>query len=311
MKIAIVGIGGVGGYFGGKLALQYEPEDEHQIIFVARGPHLEKIKKTGLEVTTQEEGAFVARPAYATDNPEELGPLDVIILCVKGYGLDAAAQMMVKNIHDDTAIITVLNGVDNAERLKAILSKGNVLNGCVYISSRIASPGKIEQVAGPRTLIFGPEDGSIEPYKEIESVLQNAGIKATRSSNIQTDVWTKFVFMGPLAGITSMMDKPFGGIMEDKDNVKMTEGLMREVESLAKAQNVFLSDDVVEKSLALARNFPYETKSSLQLDFEKGNPSEIETFTGYVVKSGKASGITTPFHDQVYSALKEKEAKAQ
>ena len=92
MKIAIVGIGGVGGYFGGKLALQYEPEDEHQIVFVARGPHLEKIKEKGLEVTTQEEGAFVARPAYATDNPEELGPLDVIILCVKGYGLDAASN---------------------------------------------------------------------------------------------------------------------------------------------------------------------------------------------------------------------------
>ena len=311
MKIAIVGIGGVGGYFGGKLARQYESKDDHQIMFVVRGPHLEKIKEKGLEVTTQEEGTFVAIPAYATGNPEELGPVDVIILCVKGYGLDAAARMLVNNIHDDTVIITVLNGVDNAERLKTTLHKRSVLNGCVYISSRIVSPGKIQQVAGPRTLIFGPEDGSIEPYKNIESVLQNAGIKATLSSNIQTDVWTKFVFMGPLAGITSMLDKPFGAIMEDQDNVKMTEGLMREVESLAKAQNVSLPDDVVRKSLALARNFPYETKSSLQLDFEKGKPSEIETFTGYVVKSGKVFGITTPFHDQVYSALKEKEAKTQ
>jgi 2-dehydropantoate 2-reductase len=307
MKIAIVGIGGVGGYFGGKLAHQYESKDDHQISFVVRGPHLEKIKESGLEVTTQEEGTFVARPAYATDNTEELGPVDVIILCVKGYGLDAAARMLANNIHDDTVIITVLNGVDNAKRLKAILNKGSVLNGCVYISSRIVSPGKIEQVAGPRTLIFGPEDGSIAPYKNIESVLQNAGIKATLSPNIKTDVWTKLVFMGPLAGITSMLDKPFGGIMEDQENVKMTEGLMREVESLAKAQNVFLSDDVVQKSLAFARSLPYETKSSMQLDFEKGKQSEIETFTGYVVKSGALLNIKTPFHDEVYAVLKQKQ----
>ncbi len=311
MKIAIVGLGGVGGYFGGKLALQFESKDEHQIMFIARGPHLKKIKEKGLEVTTQEEGAFVARPAYATDNPKELGTVDVVIFCVKGYGLNSAARMLANNIHDDTAVITVLNGVDNAARLKAIFNRGNVLNGCVYISSRIISPGKIEQIAGPRTLIFGPEDGSIEPYKDIESVMKNAGIKATLSSNIQTDVWTKFVFMGPLAGITSMLEKPFGAIMEDQDNVKMVEGLMREVESLAKAHNVFLPDDVVRKSLALARNFPYETKSSLQLDFEKRKQSEIETFTGFVVRSGKAFGIKTPFHNEVYSVLKEKEAKTR
>ncbi|MDO9528470.1 MAG: 2-dehydropantoate 2-reductase [Syntrophales bacterium] len=307
MKIAIVGIGGVGGYFGGKLARQYDSKDDHQIFFVVRGPHLEKIKESGLEVTTQEEGTFVARPAYTTDNPEELGPVDVIILCVKGYGLDAAARIMANNIHDDTVIITLLNGVDNAERLKAIFNKGSVLNGCVYISSRIVSPGKIQQVAGPRTLIFGPENGSIEPYKKIESVLKNAGIKATLSSNIKTDVWTKFVFMDSLAGITSMTGKPFGGIMEDPDNVKMVEGLMREVESLAKAHNVFLPDDVVRKSLALARNFPYETKSSLQLDFEKRKQSEIETFTGYVVKSGTRLNIKTPFHDEAYAVLQHKQ----
>lgn len=311
MKFAIVGIGGVGGYFGGKLAWQYDSKEDHQIFFVVRGPHLEKIKERGLEVTTQEEGTFIARPAYATDNPKELGPMDVIIFCVKGYGLDAAARMMVNSIHDDTAIITVLNGVDNADRLKAIFNRGNVLNGCVYISSRIVSPGMIQQIAGPRTLIFGPEDGSMEPYQNIELIIKNAGIKATLSSNIKTDIWTKFVFMGPLAGITSMLEKPFGAIMEDQDNVKMVEGLMREVESLAKSHNVFLPDDVVEKSLTLTRNFPYETKSSLQLDFEKGNPSEIETFTGFVVRSGKAFGIKTPFHDEVYSVLKEKEAKTQ
>lgn len=304
MKTAIIGIGGVGGYYGGKLAVRYASAADHAVFFVARGIHLESIRKKGLEVITKEEGDFVAEPTLATDSPKELGPLDVIIFCVKGYDLEEAALMTRENIHPDTVVISLLNGVDNADRLQKILHQGHILNGCVYISSRIAAPGKIEQVGGPRLLIFGPERGPTDHFRDIESLLGEAGIKARLSENIATEVWTKFVFMGPLAGITSMKREPFGAVMENDADRSVVEGLMREVVSIAKAQGLTLPDDVIQKSLDLAAGFPYETKSSMQLDFEKGKRTELEAFIGYVVKSGQRLGIPTPLHETVYSTLK-------
>ena len=302
MKIAIVGIGGVGGYYGGKLALRYASSDDHEIFFIARGEHLDKIKQNGLKLITTE-GDFTAIPSRATDNPKELGPLDLVLFCVKGYGLENAARMIVDNLHPDTVTIPLLNGVDNVERLKTIVNTGIILNGCVYISTRITSPGVIQQTGGSCKLLFGPESGSIEPYKKIETLLRNADIEAELSESITVGAWSKFLFVGPLAGITSMLGKPFGAIIENAELRTMLEGMMKEVKFIADAKGIPLPDDIIQQSLKLTSNFPYETKSSLQLDFEKGNQTEIETFTGYIVKSGNELGIETPLHDKVYSEL--------
>lgn len=306
MKIAIIGIGGVGGYYGGKLAAKYGPADEHHIYFIARGKHLEVIKKKGLRVITKEGGSFVARPHLATDNPKEVGPLDLIIFCTKGYDLEDAARLMSENIHPDTVIITVLNGVDNADRLRAVLSRGHILNGCVYISSRINAPGEIEQVGGPCTLFFGPEEGPVDQYTGVEAFMKDADIKAALSDHIIIDVWSKYIFVGPLGSITSMLNLPLGAIMENEKHKTMLEGMMKEIEAVAHAKDISLPENIVQQSLNVALNFPYETKTSIQLDFEKGKHTELETFTGYVVKSGKALDIATPLHEAVYSALNQK-----
>ena len=302
MKIAIVGIGGVGGYYGGKLALKYAASDDHEIFFIARGEHLDKIREDGLKLITTE-GDFTATPFLATDNPKELGPLDLIFFCVKGYGLENAAQMIADNLHSDTVTIPLLNGVDNVERLSSILHGGTILNGCVYISTRIAHPGVIQQTGGSCKLLFGPESGSVEPYRKIETLLKDADIKAELSENITVGAWSKYLFVGPLAGITSMLSSPFGAIMENENHRAMLEGMMKEVKLIADAKGIPLPENIIEQSLELTSNFPYETKSSMQLDFEKGKETEIETFTGYIIKSGKESGIKTPLHDKVYFEL--------
>ncbi len=305
MKIAIIGMGGVGGYYGGKLALKYAVSDDHQIFFIARGEHLGKIRKDGLKLITTE-GDFTATPSLATDNPKELGPLDLIIFGVKGYDLENAARMITGNLHDNTVIIPLLNGVDNAERLKTVLNTGIIMNGCVYISTRIVSPGVVEHVGGPCALFFGPEEGPIDRYSGVETVMKDAGIKATLSDHITTDVWSKYIFVGPLGGITSMVNQPLGVIMENEEHRTMLEGLMKEVEAIAQARDIPLPKNIVQQSLNVASSFPYETRTSIQLDFEKGKQTEMETFTGYVVRSGRKLGIKTPLHDVVYAALKNK-----
>jgi 2-dehydropantoate 2-reductase len=305
MKIAVMGIGGVGGYYGGKLALSYTSSDEHQIFFIARGEHLKAIKEDGLTLITPTE-RFTSAPDAATDKPEELGPLDLILLSVKSYGLEDASGMIIPNIHADTVVIPLLNGVDNAERVRKVLKRGIVMNGCVYISSHIEKPGVVEQTGGSCKLLFGPENGLSSVYQDIEDLLINAGINASLSENITTDVWTKYIFIGPLASLSSVLQLPLGAIMEDDKHHKLLEGMMREIESIALAKGILLPENIVSSSLEVTNNFPYNTKTSMQLDREKGNPMEVETFTGYVVKTGTALGIETPLHNQILSTLKGK-----
>ena len=306
MKIAILGMGGVGGFYGCKLARKYEDSTEHEIFFVARGEHLQKIKADGLMLITKD-GNFTAKPSLATDRPAELGPLDLIIISVKGYDLKNAAQMIKNNIYNNTVIIPLLNGVNNVETIKTVLTKGIIMNGCVYISTQIVSPGVVEHVGGAGKMFFGPEEGPIEPYRKIETIMKEAGIDAVLSDNINVDVWSKYIFIGPLASVTSMTGQPLGAVMENKEHKAMMEGMMLEIKMIADVEGIVFPEDIVPKSMDLTSNFPYETKSSLQLDFERGKQAEVETFTGFVVRSGKKLGIKTPLHEAAYSALKNKQ----
>ena len=303
MKIAIIGIGGVGGYFGAKLAREYAPTEEHSIFFLARGEHLAEIKKNGLKVITQEEGDFRAIPTTATDSAKDLGKLDLIFFCVKTYHLEKAAMQIVNNIHEKTVVISLLNGVDNVQRLRNILARGSILNGFVYIGSLIQAPGVIRQLGSSHQLFFGPENGKIEKYRYIEDLLTNAGIKAELTADITTQVWTKYIFISSLATITSLRQKTFGEILEDEKNKQMLEELIKEVELIAKKRGVTLSEDIVSLSLEKISGFPYDGTSSMQRDFESGRKTELETFTGYIVKSGKELGVETPLYQDAYRQL--------
>lgn len=301
MKIAIIGVGGVGGYFGGKLATHYANNKDVDITFIARGKHLKEIQNNGLKVIT-EQGTFIAKPDKAIDNPASGGIFDLLIFCVKSYDLENSAKLFKNCVNEQTLAITVLNGVNNAERLKTVLPDVQVLDGCVYISAFIKEAGIVCQAGGTCKFFFG-SDTENKNYIKIEQVLKDAGIAAEYRKDIEEIVWEKYLFVSPLASATSFYQKTFGEIMEDEQCKNLLKGLLKETEGVAKFQKVNLPKDIFQKSLDKIALFPYDTKSSLQMDFEKKKNTELDIFAGYIVKYAKEHGIDVPLHEEVYKVL--------
>jgi 2-dehydropantoate 2-reductase len=301
MKIAIIGVGGVGGYFGGKLAAHYADKKDIEIIFIARGKHLEAIQNNGLKVITKQ-GTFIAKPHNAVDNPASCGIFDLIIFCVKSYDLEDSATLFKNCVNEQTVAITLLNGVNNAKRLTRVLPDARILDGCVYISAFIKEPGMVCQAGGTCKFFFG-SDTENKKYVTIEQVLKDAGIAAEYRKDIKEIVWEKYLFVSPLASATSFYQKTFGEIMEDAQCKHMLQELLKETEDVAKFQQVNLSHDIYQKSLDKIALFPYETKSSLQMDFERKKNTELDIFAGYIVNYAKEHGIDVPLHEEVYKVL--------
>lgn len=302
MKIAVVGLGGVGGYFGGKLARKYAGSPEHTVAFIARGGHLAAVRRDGLLLKTVD-GECRVTPDLATDRAAEAGPSDLVLFCVKEYDMESAAALLDPLLHDQTIVLPLLNGVDIAERLRSIIPRGVVLSGCVYISTFIEAPGVVHQVGGTCQLLFGADDGRSEAYRPLEALLQEAGIKAELSPDIAVPLWSKYLFVSPMAGVTSLMGKCFGDVMADAKGRAMARGLMAEVERLARAKGINLPPDSVERGIATVERFPPATKSSMQLDFEKGRRTELELFIGFAVRAGRSLGVPMPLHEELYAAL--------
>ncbi len=300
MRIAVVGIGG---YLGGRLAHRFPPGGEHEILFAElSGPHLDAIRKNGLKLLAKDGDATV-RPSLATDSHGELGTVDVALLCPKGYDLLEAAKMMKVAVDSHTVVILPGNGVGNAELAREGLGRGDVLSACIYISTHIQSPGVVEQMAGPRKFFFGNPNGELEPYRAIEAMFLEAGLNVELTPNILREVWSKYLFVEPLSVLTSLYEVPHGGLLDDTARKKQLLEMMSEVGSLAGKVGVDLPDGIVEQSMVKAEGFPSETRTSMQLDFQHGRPTEVETMIGYAVRKGRELGVPLPHHDEVYSAL--------
>ena len=303
MRVAVVGIGGVGGYYGGKLASSFPPGSEHEIVFVCRGPHLDAIRSGGLRLYTRD-GELVAHPAIATDRPTDLGVVDVAIFAVKGYSLAEVARTMRPAAGPGTVIIPLGNGVDNDATLGRELITGRVLNGLAYISSHIEAPGVVRQTGGSLKIVFGSPGGETEPYRAIAEIFKSAGIDAELSGHILRDVWTKFIFIDPISGVTSLHGATMGAVLGTDALRQQLVDLMSEVEAIAAGLGVGFPADVVDQAVARVAAFPPDTKTSMQLDVEKGARTEIEALLGYVVRAGRELAIPTPRHLEVYDALK-------
>lgn len=303
MRIAIVGIGGVGGYFGGKLARAYATTGEHDIIFIARGAHLNAIQKNGLQLFTRQ-GDYVVWPNIATDNPSEIGLFDLVFFCVKSYSLESAARLIRFNLSKNTVIIPLLNGVDGKERLQDELSNADIVSGSVYIISHVAEPGIINQEGGACKLTFGTDDKeSSKQYSFILDILLKAKINAHLTDTISVILWTKFLLMCPMASLTSATGMTYGAILEDHELRIKVQNMMREVFAVAKARHIFLPENAVEKTMAMAAGFDYNSKTSMQLDREKGRQTEIDSLTNFLCRAGRESGVPTPLHDEVLKQL--------
>ena len=303
MKIAIVGIGGVGGYYGGLLAKQYSEDENVEIVFIARGDHLERIKKNGLNLIT-EKGTFTARPDLAIDTPSGCGIFDCVIFCVKTYGLEESAKLLWPSIDENTVVMSLLNGVDNADRLRAVLNKGNIYNGCVYIGAHIVRPGVVQQAGSLNKLFFGNESNDKIEANHIENILNEANIDAQYRTDIENIVWEKYVLISAFATATTFLGKTMRGIIDSQKGKKLLDDLLTEVLRVSEAKQIELPKNIRKEIIAKVSAFPPEMKTSMQMDFEKGKRTEIETFTGYIVREAGRYGLSAPTYERIYGALK-------
>lgn len=305
-KILIVGLGGVGGFFGGLLAGEFANSEKVEIYFLARGAHLEAIQSKGLSVHWG--GAnLVVHPKLATDSIAEIGKMDYVIICTKTYDLETVCQQIIPCIHPKTVILPLLNGVDNHQTIRNHFKNNRVLLGCVYLVSSIVAPGGIENSGNIQSLFFGDTEGTSEREVLLLSILKQAGIEAVLSGTIERDVWEKYIFLSAIATATSYFDCSIGELLEAPSKKEKLHGLVAEIIEVAKALSVDLDGEIALRTYAKFQSLPAHITSSMHRDFiSKNKRNELEALTGFVVKKGVELGIETPIFKKLYEALKKK-----
>jgi len=297
MKYAVVGVGGMGGYFGARLAA-----DGNEVAFIARGQHAEAMRRDGLMVKSPLGDVRIDNPDVPKDI-DDVGFADIILFAVKLWDLDDAAAQIKPLLAHDTAIIPVQNGVSVCDRLAKHLGPHHVLGGVAKISAVIERPGVIRHNAPPARLIFGERDGSKSWRLEcLSAACQSAGIEHTVSDDIEREIWDKFVFLAPLAGAACFYRAPIRAVVEDPERRACLAALMRETAAVGRARGVALADDIAERTLDQALDIG--AKPSMLVDLENGRRLELEWLNGEVVRLGKELGVDTPANAEVYAALK-------
>jgi len=306
MKIAIMGTGGTGGYYGGLLS-----RAGHAVTFIARGAHLASIRTNGLQVKSVH-GDFLVKPAQATDNPIDIGSVDLVLFCVKTPSTEQAAQVIRPIIAPHTVVMSLQNGIDAAERVGAMIGMQHMLGAATWISSAIESPGVVRHFSQFRRIAFGELDGQTTQRAEIVlEALQSSGATVELSADIRKVLWTKFVFIAAVSAAGSLTRLDMGDDRAIPETRNLLTAIMREVEALARSQNIALEADVVEKSLAFIDASAPSIKPSMQRDIETGHVSELEAIIGIIGRKGRELNVPTPVADVAYAALLPIEQKAQ
>ena len=299
MRIAVVGAGGVGGAFGAALA-----KAGGDVTFIARGAHLAAMKSSGLKVESPR-GDIHLQPTQATDDPAAVGPVDIVLFCVKLWDVESAGRHIKPLVGANTAVIPLQNGIDAPERLVPILGKQAVMGGVAQISASIVAPGVIRQVGTFMRMIFGELDGSRSPRGEaLLALCRKAGFDATLSEQILTELWMKFILLATNASVMALARQPIGKLRDDPDMKPQFVAAYREVIDVGRARGVALPADVLDKMLAFNAGAPPTMKASMALDLERGNRIELPWLGGKVVELGRALGVPTPTHALMYAALK-------
>ena len=304
-RICVFGVGGVGGYFGGRLAhnMHGGKGSGYEIYFIARGPHLNAIRIHGLKVITPTK-TFIARPTLAADDMRSIPTPALVLLCVKSYDLDTAVRKIKSNVHDNTVIIPLLNGVDIYDRVRAQMDKCIVLPACAFVGTHIKSPGVIKQ-SGGGTITLGrdPRHPDFTARNVIE-FFKRMDVNFTWKDDPFPAIWEKYIFIAAFGLVSVHTGKTLGEIMEDTEARETVRSIMMEVATLAKAKGISLPPNVVEESLDKANRVPRDTKSSYQRDVESGKMSnEGDLYGGAIIRMGEAMGVATPVTESIYSEI--------
>ena len=306
MRIVIFGSGGVGGYFGGRLAQSGE-----DVTFIARGEHLRAIQATGLRVDSLD-GDFLIHPARATDSVSEVGEVDLVILGVKAWQVPDATRAIKPIVAAETTVLPLQNGVDAVDELIAELGTAPVVGGLCKIVSFVVEPGHIRHAGFAPSLVIGELDNRrSDRIVAIAETFNRAGLNAEIAGDIQVALWMKFLFIASFSGVGAIANAPAGVLRTDPDLRTQMLRAMSEIYDLAHARNVILPSDAIETVMASVDALPADATSSMQRDIAAGRPSELESQNGAVVRMARGAGIRVPTHESIYEALKPLEAIAR
>lgn len=304
-KIAVVGIGGVGGYLAGMLIREYP-----HVTLAARGERGRMIRENGLVLHSDYQGEIVAKPEKVVERTEELGPQDVIFLCVKNYSLEQACKELENAVTEETVVIPVMNGADPGERTRRFLKKGTVIDSLIYIVAFANQDFSITQQGDFANLRIGIMDASEEEKNkvlEVSGLLKGADIDHKVSEDIERDIWRKYILNCAYNVLTAFYDNNIGQLRSDPKKDKEYERLVYEAYEVAVKKGVHIAREDAD---AIVRRFREELEdnatSSLQRDVNAGRPTELETFSGYLVREAKRLGVDVPVSKRMYEGLREK-----
>ena len=298
MRIAIVGSGGVGGYFGGRLAAAGV-----DVTFLARGAHLEALRTRGLHIESPKGHVHLPR-VNASDDPAGIGPADIVFFAVKLYDTESALALLPPLVGPDTVVVPFQNGVDSVATLTRAVGQAHTAGGTCYVSAVIAEPGVIRHTAMDH-LIFGELDGTHSPRLEwLLEACRPAGFQATLSTDINVAIWTKFIKLSCFSGMTAVTRSPLGVIRDDPELFAMLKVAAKETMTVAQAKGIAVPQSSVADITAAYSVLPPEAKSSMLEDLERGRRLELAWLSGAVVRIGREVGVETPTHRFINAVLK-------
>lgn len=301
-RIGILGLGGVGGYFGGLLAKAYLESDTIEIIFIARGETQKVIAQNGLKIIADATETTVF-PSLVSNNTKEIGELDYLLCATKTYDIETSFESVKNCISTNTIILPLYNGVDATERIQILFPENTVLQGCVYIVSMIESPGIIKKIGPYEKLFFGSKNAPVSKLNELQSIFEKANIESYLVENIEETVWEKFIFISALASATSYLNENIGGILNNTENKAIYSSLLIEIAAVAVAKGVTLPDDIVAQTIVKLEKTPKDATSSMHRDFLAGKNTEVVSLTKYVVDLAIKHGVATPVYQMIEKKL--------
>jgi 2-dehydropantoate 2-reductase len=303
--IVIVGLGGVGGYFGFKINQVNEASGKYTVSFVARGETYNKVKENGLVLLSPEHPNDRTHPNAIVQNISDIQKPDLVLICVKEYDLENVCKQLKEVITQDTVLLPMMNGADIYDRIRKIIPDHVILPTCIYVASHIKERGTVEHKGKSGKMIVGrdPEHFSSD-IAWVTDLLQESKIDFDFKDNSITDIWTKFIFIASFGLVTAKHNSSIGTVCTDEKQKQEATGIMKEIKQIADQKEIQLAEDIIEKTFEKASTFPFETPTSLQLDIHSGKKeNELELFAGAVLKYGKDVHIDTPFTQKIYHEI--------
>ncbi len=293
-RIAIAGIGGIGGYIGGKLAYHFSNNENVELVFIARGKNYEVIRERGMELLSKEI-LYHCVPTLTTNNPLEIGKIDLFIICTKSFNVLEVIKAYKDSFTSDTTVITTQNTVNGKETVIPYLPQGaKLMEGSIYIASNLIKPGRVEHNSGPAKFIFGTDEEEDIKGEQISKILNDAGIDATFTTTIKTVLWKKFIFVSSAAIVTALFKITFSEILQHLAAKQLYINLISELMQVAKAKNIAVDEETIQNNINILGSFNEKAKSSFQLDLEKDKPTEIDTLVKYVIQEAKLVQVRVP-----------------